>query len=382
MGDTIRETIAAVYAEQNAQGVGASDAGSGGGAAAGDAGGSDSALAAKPVADHDTGGSPGAEAGTGRAADRPRDESGKFAKADKAAKPVASTSTAEAPKAATAPPADVAPATVEPTKPATTTEKAPQALKAMTREKWASLPEDVREDFARRERDHKKLLDEAAEHRKSAQTWRGAVEAYEPMLKAQGLDPVKATEGLLQLWSTLHSAPGPQKAGIIASLMQRFGVAPETVGQALQAPQQPQFQAQRQAQPDVAQLVEQALAKKLEEVESRKVEQELADFESSHEFYADVREDMGLMAQALEARGLAVNLENLYTRSIALHPEISGILKQREAAKNAATAQATTQRAQAAASSVRSSPAAPPSGAQSGNLKSTISQIYREQMNR
>jgi hypothetical protein len=95
-------------------------------------------------------------------------------------------------------------------------------------------------------------------------------------------------------------------------------------------------------------------------------------FTSTAEFMDDVREDVADMMELASRRGVALTLEDAYNRACKLHPEVSQVLQQREAAKAANALQASTQRARAASSSVRSQPTAAAPAATDDSIRGSL----------
>ncbi|HAM41749.1 MAG TPA: hypothetical protein DCP69_10565 [Candidatus Omnitrophica bacterium] len=252
--------------------------------------------------------------------------------------------------------------------------KAPQSWKPLAREKWASIPAEVQAEVARREREVTTTLQEVAKTRKEHAEFAQTVAPYMGMIQAESSTPIQAVANLLQTAAALRTAPPAHKAQLVAQLVKQFGVPIDALDAALSGQAMPQGQAQQQYRPpeDTAKIVEQVIAKRLEAVQASRAEKELSTFADSHEFFADVREDMADLIEVASRRNVAMTPEQAYTRAIALHPEIGDVLKQRDSAKASATAQATTQRAKAAASSVKSSPAAGGNAAQPRGIREQL----------
>lgn len=281
-------------------------------------------------------------------ADRARAPDGKFAKAEPK---LEAKTPAPAPAVETKTPA--------PAPQAATTEsyKAPQSWKPGVREKWAALPPEVQAEVARVDREVRQTMQEAAEHRKLASEFRSTVAPYEGMLRAEGIEPVKAVASLLQTFAALRTAPPQHKAQMLANMVKNFGVPIEALDAALVGqPQQQQAQAPYR-DPRVDQLmaeIESAKAARGQQLQAT-VQQEIGQF-AEKEFFEDVREDIADILEMNAKRGVAMTLEEAYNRACRIHPEVSRALSQREAAKQAATATAATQQAKRAASSIKSSP--------------------------
>jgi len=148
-------------------------------------------------------------------------------------------------------------------------------------------------------------------------------------------------------------------------------------GRASQAPQQaPQGL-------DPRQIVEMAKREVMQDVQQRQLQAmekrqaaELQAFAQSHEFLDDVRDTMADLIEVAAKRGASLSYEDAYNRAVMMHPDIAGVMKQREAAAAVANAQASTQRARAAASSVRSAPTVAVSAPAGDDLRSAIEAAF------
>ena len=297
---------------------------------------------------------------TEEARDRKRDEKGRFAKAE------AEKAEAEAKKLASQPaPAGEKPTPEKPAAPSPSTPRAPQSWKPDAREEWSKLTPRVQQEVIRREGEVQRALQESSEARQGYQKYKEATAPFENMIRAEGGDTLQAVQGLLQTAHMLRTAPPHIRAQGIARMVQSFlpgreGL--ELLDQALsgQAPQQAQPQQFRDPRLDglLAQLEQQkqAQAAKQQE-EAAKAVQEV----SQEEFFEDVRQDMADLVEVAQKRGVVLPLKDAYNRAVALHPTISKVLAQREAAQRAAGA-SPAQRARAAGSSVKSSPVIVPKG--------------------
>ena len=370
-------------------------------------------TASEPVAPEAAEAAPEAEPKkAAESTEKPRDKSGKFTKSTRAAKPAAATQTAPAAETAPAEPkpeAEAEEAKPEEEKPAATASKPPPGWRPAAKEHWAKLPAEVQAEVNRRETEIKTALNQSSADRKLAADFAKTIEPFRPLIAASSGDPLKSVANLMQTAAALQlGAPG-QKLAVVESILDGFNVPVDEAfvakligkrnmsierldsllageGAATPAPQAQAPQQTLDPRAIIAQ-VEQALTQKFQSQRERETyereRQSVDAFASSAEFLepnefgpdgkpieAEPGSVRDLMAQEIEmdmrlgerkrARGephVAMTLEQAYTRACQRHPEVSGILRQREAAKAAGTAQAATQRAKAAASSVRTQPA-------------------------
>lgn len=183
--------------------------------------------------------------------------------------------------------------------------------------------------------------------------------------------------------TVLQNGLPAQKAQLVANLCKNFNVPLQELdsylaGQIPAQGAQPPLDAEmiaRQAEERVfARLNQQRM-----QTASARATQERDSFAAKHEFFDDLREDMADIIETKAKRGVDLSLEDAYNLAVKLHPEISDVLRQREAAKQVATVSAATQRAKTAASSVRTQPI---SGMKvsngTGSIRETLEAVYEE----
>ena len=195
-----------------------------------------------------------------------------------------------------------------------------------------------------------------------AQAFREVYAPYEAMIRGEGSDPLSAISNLFQTAYQLRSAPGPQKAKLVADLVREFGVDINLLDQAIVgAPQkqQPQQHQPQQPQPMRDPRFDQLLSV-IERQRQEAADGEVAQFASNHEFLNDVRDEMADLIEVAARRGVDLSLEDAYNQACRLHPEIARVVDQRERAKAAGAAQQRGARSRQAASSVRGTPTAQP----------------------
>jgi hypothetical protein len=289
--------------------------------------------------------------------ERVRDEKGRFAKKVEtpAGTPEVEAQPEKVPEVAAAPPVPV----VEPPPPI----KPPQAWKPTLREQFATLPPDIQQEVLRREKDITTALQESSDARQAAQKFRELTTPYEHMFRAEGVDAHRAIQNLLQTTAALSSGAPHTRAQIVANIVRTYlpgreGL--ELLDQVLSGQPMTQSVASYtpQRDPRVDDLLAQVEAAKAQQAQTLQQKAKAAMEEvSGLEFFEDVREDMADLLDLAAKRGIAKTPKQAYDQAVSLHPEVSKVLKQREAARAAVTPTVATQRARAAASSVRSTPA-------------------------
>lgn len=305
-----------------------------------------------------------------------RDEKGRFAsKAKDAAPPAVS---AKAPPVVAPAPAAVVTEGVKPAPVVAPTEalKPPQSWKPAAREKWAALPPEVQQEAVRLDREIRTTMQETAAARKTAEEFQRTVAPFEAMIRAEGSDPVKAVGNLLQTAAALRTAPPAHKAQLVAQLVKTYGIPIDALdaalsGEAIPQPAQQQGQFRDPRFDQFLQTLEQRKAQAAQ-AEAQRVASEMEKFAAEAEFFDDVREDMADLIEAKARRGVELTPKQAYDLACSMHPEISGVISQRQAAASAANAQASTQRARNAASSVKSQPAGPSQAGEPDDIRGAL----------
>jgi len=290
---------------------------------------------------------------------RQRDEKGRFAKATDEKAPVLTPSENKTPVQAT-PPTDTPPVEAP---------KAPASWKALAREEWAKTPPTIQQEVLRRERETAMALEQSSEARQGHQRFKEIVGPYEAAMRAEGAEPYAVVQNLLQTTAALQSGSVERRAAILADLIRVYlpnkaalealdtTLAGVLSGQPAQNQRVPQYQDPRVD--EIYQTFQQAKQRQEATLEQQAAEGVRA--VSGNEFYEDVKLIMADMLEVAGNQGIALTPSEAYTRAVAIHPEVSKVVAQREAAKLASNSQGSTARARAAASSVRGSPATVPS---------------------
>jgi hypothetical protein len=258
------------------------------------------------------------------------------------------------------------------------------AMRPAAREHWASLPEPVKAEIVRRENDMQTAMREHADAKNIAYAFRDAVTPYLPVIQAEGVDPLTAVTNLMQVATTLRMGTEREKAGMIAKMVETYGVDIYALDAAI-AGIAPQEQAQPQGlDPNMIQrAVQQQLAPFMERAQQyeqqkqqamvQEVGQELSNFAQQHEFYGDVRKQMADMIDVANMHGREMSLEEAYNACCQLHPEISQIIMARRTQASAANLTQAAQRSRSAAVSVRgSAPVGNPDRAEPSSVRDAI----------
>jgi len=239
-------------------------------------------------------------------------------------------------------------------------EKAPASWKPGARERWMTLPADVRAEVHRRESEATQVLQETAQARQVMGGLQQMSQKYAPMLQAEGVDILQATERLADIATRLRFSPQAEKARMMAYLVGEFGVDIAMLDNALAGVPQPQSSQQTFTDPRLDALLQQRDQWQQERQQKLQTEasKDIAAFgqDPAHEFFSDVRDIMADLLDVADKRGVDLDLKGAYDRAIRIHPDIAKVIEQRAAAQRMQNPAGSTAKAKAAASSIKGSP--------------------------
>lgn len=293
---------------------------------------------------------------------RPRGPDGKFAPvvAAPAAKPVA-----VAPPDALKPPADWSP-------------------KAIAH--WEKIPRDVQEEGLRLHVETKKLLEERATLRRTAEAWQGRLAPYEPIFRTAGVDPGQGVQNVLGIYAQLVTGAPDVRQRVAAELIKQFVGTDEASLRALAAHLEAQPPAPQALRPEqVTDVVRKQFEQRDQQARAQAESAAFQEFEGSKpEFIGrdDVIANMKRFVMGEKASGgqiTAAFLKQAYESAVKLSPEAAAILKQRDDAAAAKANAAEAAKKAAAASGIKNEPGGP--AAPDVEPKNTRDQV-RAQMQR
>lgn len=296
---------------------------------------------------------------------QPRDPTGRFAAIQQAAEKPGEASSEQA-EAATDPKVE-AEKPPEAEKPAASF-RAPQSWSPSAREALAKASPEVQQEVLKRERDFAVGIQQHAERAKYADRVQQAIGPVAQHWQAKGIDPLQAIQGLARVDYMLNTGSPQERARLIGHLVRTTlgtdEAAIQLLGQAIDGGGAAQAPGPQQLDPEaLLQQAEQRVMKRLEagrmQAAQTRAQQSIAKL-AELEFFGDVQQDMADILELATRRGQTMTPEDAYHRAVALNPELSKIVQQREAAKSAAGSQEAQKRAQAASSSLRSQPGTGP----------------------
>lgn len=266
---------------------------------------------------------------------------------------------------------------------------APVAWRGAAKQHWNDLPQPVREEAVRREREINNVLRESAETR---QRWRQFEETIAPFranIAASGVDPLTATRSLMQTEAGLRMGSAQQKAQIVADIVRQYGVDFQALDSALvgQAPQQGGqngyddsrlLQAIDQRLAPVYQYMgdQQQTAQETEQRVAEEAQTEVDRFaaDPANVFFEDVRDDMSLIVSAAHEAGRQMTLEQAYRAAVNSNPKIAALEQKRQAAAEARKTTQSLESKKRAASSITA--ASPPQASAPTTLRGAIEEAW------
>lgn len=297
-----------------------------------------------------------------------RDEQGKFASKPPEGTPEQKPGVQAAPKVGQPPaaPTEHAPKAKDPL------ERAPQAWKPEAREFWKDIPPAARAEIVRHEQQVQATLRETVEVRRFADAVQKTIAPFEHFIKAEGSNPVAAIDNLFSTAARLRTGTADELAGLVTQMINQFGVGRfgnqfiEKLDNALAGqaprPENPEVAAMRQQfEREIAPLrqMQQQMSQQYSQQQVMVQEaagNEVQSFLESVEFGGDVRVEMADIMDVYAQRGHVLSLQQAYDIACRAHPEIRGVLEQRERANIANSMTQTANKAKQAAVSVGGTP--------------------------
>lgn len=230
--------------------------------------------------------------------------------------------------------------------------KAPGTWTPTAREKWQTLPAEVKQEVWKREREASRALTISADARRAQHEFERTIQPYLGFIAAEKSTPLQAVNNMMQTAALYRVGTPQQKAEVTAQIIKQFNVDLRALDSILAG--QP---AQYDPNTIIDQRIQAAIAPLQQEREQMvqqqqlrldlEVDNELNNFiaDPKHEFYEDVRDTMADLMEVASRRGIQMGLTEAYERATLLHEPVRRVI---EARKQAEAAKASTQRARQA----------------------------------
>ena len=264
--------------------------------------------------------------------------------------------------------------------------KAPAGWTPTNREQWANLPDSVKDQITKREQEIDLALKKTSNERRVAQQLSQTVQPYQQAMIAAGYkDPFQAIDTLMRTESGLRTGTAHEKATIVADLIKNYGVDIQSLdsllaGQPVQSGENSALESMlEQRLAPINQYMQQIQQTQLQAQQQEQQTANKAVSEFQGEFFDDVRMDMADIMDMAAKRGVQMNLQEAYDKACMLHPEISQVVRQREADQRILEASQQTARKKAAASaSLTGRQVGVPGNNPNASLRETLSEAWND----
>lgn len=277
--------------------------------------------------------------------------------------------------------------------------KAPASWKGDAKQLWEGLPNDVKSEISRRERQVAVALQENASQKNQIRAISDTIMPHSDLINANyGGDAMKAIGGLLNVERALTSGNPATKAQIVAKIIQDFAVDINSLDSLLAGQPLPENVKQ---QNDLQQAVNQAVAPLTSYIQQQQARdnlvrerqsqqtnlkiQEMAADHVNFPYFDEVREDMADVIEFNAGKGIEITLEEAYNRAVLMNGRTANASVQRNTVENgtqkALKAHQEAQAAKGASVSVSGSPSStgPSTPSDTSDLRSVITHVMGEQ---
>lgn len=255
----------------------------------------------------------------------------------------------------------------EPAPKAEPEERVPVAWRGGAKAKWAEVPQEVRQEVLKREKEVNAVLQQTARSRKFEDAFQRTVAPFQSFMAADGKDPLTATRDLMQTAAVLRVGSPQQKAQVVADIVNQFGVDIQTLDGAL-AGASPGAGGGPQPGPDIESMIDQRMApvnqfmqgiqqraQQSEQALSQSVAEELEAFEQdpANLFFKDVEQDISVLMQVAAERGQTLSLKDAYDKAVRMNPELQGVKDLQQGAQRSQEQTTSLQQKKRAAASIQ-----------------------------
>jgi len=272
-------------------------------------------------------------------------------------------------------------------------DRAPQSWKGESKKLWDTLPLNVRQEVARRERDVSKVMNDTAQVRQQVSQMQEVLSPHMDRINTvYGGNAMTAMTNLLAIERQLFNGTPQDKAQLVANMVKQFNIDVRALDAAIVGQAPPEDVAQ---QSNIERILEQRLAPLQQFVQSQQQREQQARVQQEQQvtqtieqmavdpqypYFDEVRELMADIVEVNARRGIAISLPNAYTKAVRMNDDTYQASTARDssqaATQAALQAHQQAQRAKGAAVSVGGAPGAP--GTNQGNpsdLRGTIASL-------
>lgn len=261
--------------------------------------------------------------------------------------------------------------------------KPPSTWRAEAKSKWKEVPNWLKEEVHKREKDSLSGVTSLKEKAGFADRLNQTIQPYQPLLNSMGVTPERAVKDALNLAHSLKTGSPQEKIAIVRSIAQQYQVDLSKIGQAPNAMEQqfaPYQQKIKELETQIRQFTESTQQEKLSEAQRQVQEFENETNENGeleHPYFENVRQDMQILIEA----GRATTLKDAYEKACWADPSIRPlIMNQQSSEANEKRKADEKKRVEKAKKSSRNNlEANPASGVQvkaKGSIEETLSEAY------
>lgn len=214
----------------------------------------------------------------------------------------------------------------------------PTTFRAQAKADWEKVPESVKADIHKREKDAMEGLRQYREKAEFGDRLNTAIQPYQAFLNSKGIQPEKAVEDALNLGYSLSTASPQQKGMILKQIAQQYGADLSVLTQ------------EDDAKPNPLEQEVQQLRQMFETQQRQGQEQTLQTAQRQIEQFASAVDDQGKLKYpyfdnvqprmvALLQSGAASTLEEAYESAIWADPDTRTVLMSEQAKREAAKRQ-------------------------------------------
>jgi hypothetical protein len=265
-----------------------------------------------------------------------------------------------------------------------TISRAPASWSPSARAAWNELPAGTRKEIVKREKDYAVGIQRYAETSKYGESVRNVLAPFQSIIRMEGADDVTAVANLAQTAATLRLGTPVEKAKLVASLINVYGVDINALDSMLAGEQVSEEDNKLQ------QLLDQKLApfqqlltgvNQAREQQARSVvstvDKEIAEFEKTAEFIEDVREDMAYILETAAKRGSQITLKQAYDRAVASRDDLAPLVEKSRRMKQLRAANEKVKSKRAAAASLPGgAPGGVPPAKGAGTLRGALEEAW------
>lgn len=200
--------------------------------------------------------------------------------------------------------------------------KPPRSWSAEAKAAFATLPEPVKQDVLRREKEISQGLERVAPMRQHYEKFSEVTKPFEPLFQAYNVDPIDAAKTLFATRAALEIGTPEQKAQVVANIIHDFGLDVKLLDDLLvkKGPVQP-FRAAAPPPAPVRDPEVQMLIDTIKQAQTEKAEAEIAKV-SALPHFEELREDIADVVEAFHKTGRTISLESAYKRALAMNPDL------------------------------------------------------------